>query len=481
MTRAADFVLVNTKTDKGYDLILEVAALRPDIPFVCIAAQSGAQEAVNAAVLRGLRNVRLGERADDVSLLYGGAKVVAIPGFELVEAFQLACVEASRFGKPVLGSWAGHVPVALKEHAILLPHDATAWAEELGRLFTDEAHFATRRIGPSEASPISAHRDQRAALRKLIRHVQAPVLVGVGSGIGNMIHASPTIRRLAQHLGHPVDLLVAEDHQDSLFLLHHRDYVNAVYPLRQYALDRIYDTAFITHCFGPARLPIRAKHVKWSRDWGFFHPDHPLHEALFNLEAAKQLLGIDYAPAEAADPYVGEYSYQWPGGDLVGFHGGSKEGIWVSKRWPYHKELAVVLKRKGYRVASFGTSDEYVDGTENMTGGTIRQMIERMLKCSFFVSNDSGVMNIANALGIPLLAIFGPTNVRTRGPLRPTSRTISLVKECSPCECKNSGFFLAGQCRCLGDMTLDTVEEAFARLVRETREASEAVHPSPVS
>ena len=42
-----------------------------------------------------------------------------------------------------------------------------------------------------------------------------------------------------------------------------------------------------------------------------------------------------------------------------------------------------------------------------------------MLDCSHFVSNDSGLMNIANALGIPTLALFAPTNDKTRLPLGP--------------------------------------------------------------
>ena len=475
----ADFVLlVNAKIEKGYGLILEVAGRRPDVAFVCIASQSETKEAVDAIKQHGLDNVHIIPRTDDMDRLYRAAKVVAVPSYRFVESFSRVVIEAHRFGKPVIGSDVGNVPYLLKKSGIVLLEDPAAWADELGRLYTDDAYYASMSAAARVNSKVYSYAGQREAILSVVRHAHAPVLVGIGSGIGNMIHVSPMIRRLAEHLGRPVDLLVAEDHSDSLFLLQNPAYVNAVYSLRQYALDRSYDTAFLTHCFGQARLPLRAKQVIWSRDWSSFHPDHPFHEALFNLEAAKQLLGVDYSADDGVKSYVAEMEYQWPAGNLVGLHGGSKDGFWVSKRWPGHATLAAELKARGYRVASFGTPNEYVEGTEDMTGGTIQQMAQRMLDCSYFVSNDSGVMNLANALGIPLVAIFGPTNVRTRGPLRKTSRTVSVAKECSPCECKNAAFFLSGQCRCIGDITVEEVSKAFDGLVADIP-ASYSIASSP--
>jgi ADP-heptose:LPS heptosyltransferase len=467
-----DFVLlVNAKNEKGYGLILDVAALQPQIPFVCIASQSETEEASEAVRVRALTNVHIISRTDDMDSLYRAAKVVAVPSYRFVESFSRVCIEGHRFGKPVIGSDVGNVPYLLQKSGIVLAEDASAWATELGRLYADDAHYAAVSAAARENSVTYSYANQRKAILSVVRHAQDPILVGVGSGIGNMIHVAPMIRRLAEHFGRPIDLLVAEDHSDSLFLLHNPAYVNAVYSLRQYALGRHYSTVFLTHSFGQARLPFRAKRVIWSRDWALFHPDHPLHEALFNLEAAKQLLGVDYTEEDGRKSYIGEITYRWPKGDLVGFHGGSKDGFWVSKRWSYYSELAARLRNEGYRVASFGTPGEYVEGTEDMTGGTIEEMAKRMLSCSYFVGNDSGVMHLANALGIPLIAIFGPTNPRTRGPLRQTSRALGLVKDCAPCECKNPAVFLSGQCRCIGEIPLEEVCNAFNNLV-ETQHAT---------
>jgi ADP-heptose:LPS heptosyltransferase len=158
--------------------------------------------------------------------------------------------------------------------------------------------------------------------------------------------------------------------------------------------------------------------------------------------------------------FVGELEYDYPPETLIGLHAGSKAGSWLSKRWPYFAELAARLQRRGFRVASFGTEDEYVEGTENQTGGSIEEMCRRMLACTHFVSNDSGLMNIANAIGIPVLAIFGPTNVDTRLPLKATTTAISLQKSCAPCEVKDPRYFSEGRCSCIAELSVERVEAA---------------------
>ena len=93
-------------------------------------------------------------------------------------------------------------------------------------------------------------------------------------------------------------------------------------------------------------------------------------------------------------------------------------------------------------------------------------MCESMLDCSHFVSNDSGVMNIANALGIPTLALFAPTNVDARLPLRPTTSAIVLDKDCVPCELVDPETFQRGQCRCMAEIEVDFVEEKLLDMMR---------------
>jgi ADP-heptose:LPS heptosyltransferase len=273
-----------------------------------------------------------------------------------------------------------------------------------------------------------------------------------------MLHAGPAIRNIARRSGERVDVLVLADHEGAEFLARNSECVNRVWVPSPEVLVRRYRTVFLTHSFGPMRFPLRADRIHASRDWRTFRPG-VLNETLFNLEAAKHLLGIEWENADAEEYFAGDLAYRRPAKRLVGFHAGSKGGRWLSKRWPHFSELASRLAARGVRVASFGTADEYVEGTGNRTGGTVEQMCRSMLDCTHFVSNDSGPMHIANALGIPALALFAPTDVLTHLPLRRSTVALSLAKRCSPCEVKGHKYFASGLCRCVGEISVSEVEE----------------------
>ncbi|WP_338664624.1 tetratricopeptide repeat protein [Pararoseomonas sp. SCSIO 73927] len=458
-----DFVLlVNAKAEKGFDLLLAVARLCPDIPFVAISSQSDQSEAEAAVAEAGAGNVAILPRTDRIDLLYGRSKVVAVPSYHFVETFSRVCIEAQRFGKPVLGSDRGNVPYLLHESGVVLPEDADRWAAELRRIYDDPPYYRGLAARAEQNSSRYGYDRQRRALHGIVSSLGDQILIGIGSGIGNMLHVAPMVRNIARRLGRKVDLVVAEDHKNSLFLLQNSEYVNAAFSLRQTVLRRRYDRVFITHSFGSARVPFLAGRTLYSRDWMMFEPGGPFHETVFNLEAAKALLGVPYEDADVTEYFVANYAYRRPlNGRRIGLHGGSKDGFWRSKRWPGYVELARELRQHGYEVASFGVEAEYVPETLDLTGGTISEMIEGMMTCSYFISNDSGLMNIANALGIPLTALFGPTNPGTRGPLRPTSSWLGLTKDCAPCEIRPSHVktFLSGECNCIQELDYRTVRD----------------------
>ena len=311
------------------------------------------------------------------------------------------------------------------------------------------------RAGPS--LPV----DGAAGLAGVVSSLESRVLVAVGSGIGNMLHVGPMLRNMARRLGRAVDVVVAQDHADSLFLLQKAGVVNSVFSLNRQAMRRCYDVVFVTHSFGDIRPPFEGRRVIYARDWRKFEPGGPLHETVYNLEAAKELLGVDYDEADIGAHYIGDLDRGPPAERrLVGFHGGSKDGFWASKRWPHYAELARRLQARGWDCASFGLAEEHVEGTRDLTGGAIAEMAAAMRACSYVVTNDSGVMNVANALGVPLTALFGPTNPATRGPLAPTSSLIAVATDCSPCEANPSGraVFRAGECRCIASISVDEVE-----------------------
>lgn len=289
----------------------------------------------------------------------------------------------------------------------------------------------------------------------------SPVAVAVGSGLGNLIHAGPMIRRLSMHYGVLLDVIVAEDFKEARWILHDPRYVRAVLSLGPRVLARRYDLVFVANCFGTNRIGFTADRVEWSRDWADFRAEGGLHESVFNLEAAKRLLGVSYELADAYRPLLEPSSPSARQPRLIGVHAGSKGGFWASKRWPYFEQLAAALNARGFEVAAFGLPSEAVPGADDRTGGTVAEMADAIRGCAAFIANDSGVMNLANALGIPVLALFGPTNWRTRGPLGATSLSLRLVKNCSPCECAAPRAFKEGRCMCMGDLPVEAVLRAF--------------------
>lgn len=468
-----DFVLLaNSRFDKGYHLVLEVARRLPDIPFLVMATQSGIEAAEAARARAGVANVTLRPRCDSMAELYAGARAVLVPSYHFVETFSRVVIEAQRFGVPVIGSDQGNVPFLLRQSGVSLPERPELWAAEIRRLWDDRAYWGQRSRAALRHAGANGFHQQQQRLQRLLEGLHAPFLLGVGSGIGNIIHTTPLIRRIARHLGRRIDVVVAGDSPAALAVVANSDFVGHVFSLGDAVVRRRYETVFLTNSFGTLQPAFRAGRVIRSRSWDSFHAGHRYHEAEFNLAAAAALLGIPYEPADVTAAFVGELRRTRCEKDLIGFHAGSKTGAWAAKRWPHFAALAEALRAGGWRVASFGSADEHVPGTLDLTGGSVEEMAARMALCRAFVSNDSGGMNIANALDIPLLAIFGPTDPRTRGPLGPRSRSVALRKPCAPCELAgHAGPFFRQSCNCIGEIGVETVAAALASLLDETEES----------
>jgi heptosyltransferase II len=70
----------------------------------------------------------------------------------------------------------------------------------------------------------------------------------------------------------------------------------------------------------------------------------------------------------------------------------------------------------------------------NLVGKTsIRQLLAVLEQCSLLITNDSGPMHVGAALGVPIIAIFGPTDHTTTSPLTARCRIVRRSVECAPC------------------------------------------------
>ncbi len=64
---------------------------------------------------------------------------------------------------------------------------------------------------------------------------------------------------------------------------------------------------------------------------------------------------------------------------------------------------------------------------------TLETLMGVLAECSLMITNDSGPMHIAAALGTPTVAVFGSTDERVTGPVGGQTRIVKSPVDCSPC------------------------------------------------
>jgi len=98
----------------------------------------------------------------------------------------------------------------------------------------------------------------------------------------------------------------------------------------------------------------------------------------------------------------------------------------------------------------------------NLAGTTsLKEAIALIGACRLFITNDSGLMHLAGALGIPLVAVFGSTNPVTTSPVGEESVIIHRDVTCSPCLKK----VCPTDFRCMDLISVDDVYDAAEQLL----------------
>lgn len=124
------------------------------------------------------------------------------------------------------------------------------------------------------------------------------------------------------------------------------------------------------------------------------------------------LVGIEYSQLQKAYEFKNaEVRKNLKGAKRIGIHLGAQ---WRSKQFPNVWELKSELEKLGFEVALVaGTGDFLPEGirSENVKWLMGKDLVQFMKECSFFITNDSGPMHLASALGTQVIALARTSNL----------------------------------------------------------------------
>jgi heptosyltransferase-2 len=206
---------------------------------------------------------------------------------------------------------------------------------------------------------------------------------------------------------------------------------------------------------------------------------HGLHHVDYYLRMLRQLglpaddrrlrLALTDAEESRAAELLGS-------GTWVAINPGASYG--TAKRWLPERFATVadgLAAEYGVSVVLTGGSGEDEIGADiarsmqspalNLIGRTsVRELMAVLARCRLVVTNDSGPMHIAAAFGVPIVAVFGPTDHATTSPASDNCRIVRSPVDCAPC--------MLSKCpidhRCMERVTADDVLGAARELLEGT-------------
>ncbi|HEY2804475.1 MAG TPA: glycosyltransferase family 9 protein [Gemmatimonadales bacterium] len=284
---------------------------------------------------------------------------------------------------------------------------------------------------------------------------------------GDVILSTPLIRRAAERLGSPVDVVAIPA---AATVLQNNPHIREVivfdkqgkdkgiggfWRMAQKLRSRRYGTAYLAQ--GSMRSALLAFVARIPRRIGFrgaaghrFYT-HAVMDAGEPHQIEKLLRLADGAPdrrepeiypsardREAVDTLLAEAGIS---GDFVALAPGS---AWATKRWPYYPELARALSSE-IALAIVGGPGDRADaraiktalGGATIADGTGRlnmlQSGELIRRARILVSNDSAPVHLASAVGTPVVEIYGPTVPQFGFAARPE---LTRIVEPDPMQCR---------------------------------------------
>ena len=160
----------------------------------------------------------------------------------------------------------------------------------------------------------------------------------------------------------------------------------------------------------------------------------PRAHAVDRYILAARHLGCDSGPVEFPLGLVGESPAEPL---LIAINPSAR---WKTKLWGADKFGELVRRLPRDRVVLTGSAAErdqierIAQGCRNVAGQTnLFELAELYRQCAVVITNDSGPMHVAAAVGTPVVAIFGPTDPVLTGPYRKQHVVLRAGIPCSPC------------------------------------------------
>ncbi len=212
----------------------------------------------------------------------------------------------------------------------------------------------------------------------------------------------------------------------------------------------------------------------------------PRHERFYYLELLRRAGLIEQFPPcdsirlanidAARESGLRQLAAMGIAGPAIGISPGAAYGN--AKRWLPERFAEAAAAIRPAAVLLFGAPSERalcdtvvqsmagaVPDVRNLAGQTtLAEFIDLAAACRLFLTNDSGAMHVASALGVPTVTVFGATDDTTTGPTGPLARVVREHAECSPC--------LLRECpidhRCMTRVPAGRVVAAAAELLAHT-------------
>ncbi len=290
------------------------------------------------------------------------------------------------------------------------------------------------------------------------------ILVCRFHSLGDVVLSTGIVTRLAAE-GARVEVATAEALRPVFEGMPVADIWNPGDLARAGSFDRVLDLQsnatsrrLLASCGPVVRARGRSLARRWTVFWGRRAPTFPVPHC---VQRYGETAGWDGMDARSLRPRMVSTPRDQEEGRALGLAWTSTESPCVGiapgasramKRWPEERfdALSRVLEARGLRTLRFEEPGRVAEEGEGFVRATIRPLKAILERCRALVTNDSGMMHLGVALGVPVVAIFGSTVLEFGfGPLGDRDTVLEHDLACRPCAPHGARYCWQGHAGCL--------------------------------